>query len=684
MTERIIKHKKSIVITFMVLTIVSVVVQFGVPVNHDMVDYLPDDAPSMKSMDVMDKEFDDDVANTRVMIKDVSIQEALAYKEKLEAIDGVSGVMWLDDVIDIKTPIEMADTDTVTSYYKDGDALFSFEIEDGKEVEATDAVYDLIGKGNAMSGDALDTALSQKMTGEEAMNAALILIPIVILILLLSTTSWMEPIFFLTAIGVSVLINMGTNIFIGEISFVTQAVAPILQLAVSLDYAIFLLHSFTDYRQTAKTPEEAMKLAMKRSFPAIAASASTTVFGFMALMFMKFGLGADLGLNLLKGIILSFISVMIFLPALTLILYKWIDKTQHRPFLPSKYNIGKYIMKLRIPVLLIVAILIVPAFLAQSHTNFLYGTGEHPHDTRAGQDAKKIEDVFGKFTPMVLLVPKGDLAREEEMVQDLDELDDVKSTVSYVNTVGAGIPPEYLDESETEPFFSKHFSRITLNTTTDTEGDEAFALVDKVKEIAADYYGNKYHALGESVTLYDMKDIVEKDNTLVNLLTVITIAIVLLITFRSISFPVILLLTIETSVWINLSFPYFSDSPLVFIGYLIISTVQLAATVDYGILFTENYTLLRKEMSAIDAIKKTINEKIFSIGVSASILSSVGFILWATSSDPIVSSIGLLLGRGALLAFLLVVLLLPALLLVFDRVIEKTTWKPNFYKRKEE
>lgn len=684
MTERIIKHKKSIVITFMVLTIVSVVVQFGVPVNHDMVDYLPDDAPSMKSMDVMDKEFDDDVANTRVMIKDVSIQEALAYKEKLEAIDGVSGVMWLDDVIDIKTPIEMADTDTVTSYYKDGDALFSFEIEDGKEVEATDAVYDLIGKSNAMSGDAPDTALSQKMTGEEAMNAALILIPIVILILLLSTTSWMEPIFFLTAIGVSVLINMGTNIFIGEISFVTQAVAPILQLAVSLDYAIFLLHSFTDYRQTAKTPEEAMKLAMKRSFPAVAASASTTVFGFMALMFMKFGLGADLGLNLLKGIILSFISVMIFLPALTLILYKWIDKTQHRPFLPSKYNIGKYIMKLRIPVLLIVAILIVPAFLAQSHTNFLYGTGEHPHDTRAGQDAKKIEDVFGKFTPMVLLVPKGDLAREEEMVQDLDELDDVKSTVSYVNTVGAGIPPEYLDESETEPFFSKHFSRITLNTTTDTEGDEAFALVDKVKEIAADYYGNKYHALGESVTLYDMKDIVEKDNTLVNLLTVITIAIVLLITFRSISFPVILLLTIETSVWINLSFPYFSDSPLVFIGYLIISTVQLAATVDYGILFTENYTLLRKEMSAIDAIKKTINEKIFSIGVSASILSSVGFILWATSSDPIVSSIGLLLGRGALLAFLLVVLLLPALLLVFDRVIEKTTWKPNFYKRKEE
>src|SRR5690625_1480008 len=224
-----------------------------------------------------------------------------------------------------------------------------------------------------------------------------------------------------------------------------------------------------------------MKLAIKRSFPAIAASASTTVFGFTALMFMDFGLGADLGLNLLKGIILSFLSVMVFLPALTLILYKGIDKTKHRPFLPSKYNIGKYIVKLRIPVLLLIAILIVPAFLAQGNTEFLYGDGGNADDTRAGQDENEIEAVFDKYTPMVLLVPKGDLAREDELVQELDKLNEVKSTISYVNTVGAGIPPEYLDESDTEAFFSEHYSRITLNTTTDTEGDEAFALVEDRK-----------------------------------------------------------------------------------------------------------------------------------------------------------------------------------------------------------
>ncbi|HLR51983.1 MAG TPA: MMPL family transporter [Candidatus Avamphibacillus sp.] len=645
-----------------------------------MTDYLPKSAPSTVAIDVMEEEFGGDVANTRVMIRDVSIQEALAFKEDMEAIDGVSEVTWLDDVIDIKTPIEMADTDTVETYYKDENALFTFNVEEGKEVEATDAIYEVIGEENAMSGDALDTAVSQKMTGQETMNAALILVPIIIIILLLSTRSWIEPVFLLTAIGISILINLGTNIFIGEISFISQSVAPILQLAVSLDYAIFLLHSFDDYRKKLESPYEAMKLAMKRSFPAITASASTTFFGFLALTFMEFEIGADLGINLVKGILLSFLSVMIFLPALTLMFYNWMDKTHHKPLLPSKYNIGKHVLKLRIPVLIVILLLIVPAFLAQSETNFIYGMGDHPENTRAGEDAADIEEAFGKFTPMVLLVQKEDLARENELTQELNDLEDVKSTVSYTNTVGTAIPPEYLDDSVKGQFFSENYSRIILNTTTDAEGDEAFSLVEDVQKITADYYGDDYHVTGESATLYDMKQIVEKDNTLVNLLTVLTIAFVLLVTFRSISFPVVLLLTIQTSVWINLAVPYFTDDPLVYIGYLIISIVQLAATVDYGILFTEDFTNNRKEMGALAAIKKTINEKIFSIAVPASILSSVGFILWATSSDPIISSIGILLGRGTLLAFTLVVLFLPALLLVLDRLIEKTTWKANYHK----
>lgn len=661
---------------------ISSVAQFFVAVNYSMVDYLPEDAQSTKAMEIMDEEFAGAVPNTRVMINDVSIQEALVFKDKLASIDGVSGVIWLDDAIDIKTPIEIADKDTVESYYKNNQALFSFHIRENDEVEVTDAIYDLIGEDNAMSGEALNTAVQQKMTGTETMFAAALLIPIIIIILVLSTSSWVEPVFFLTAIGVSVLINLGTNIFLGEVSFVTQAVAPILQLAVSLDYAIFLLHSFSDYKQEVADPKEAMQLAMKRSFPAIIASASTTFFGFMALSFMRFEIGSDLGINLVKGILLSFISVMVFLPALTLMFHKWIEKTAHKQFVPTFKNIGRRVVKFKIPSLLLVLLLIVPAFLAQSKTDFIYGMGEHAESTRAGIDVVKIEDEFGKNTQVVLLVPKGDIAKEEKLVQDLEDIERITNVLAYVNTVSAAIPTEYLDEAVIEQFYSKNYSRIILTTNMELEGDVAFGVIEKIQQTVKSYYGNDAFSLGESITLYDIKDVIQKDNTVVNLLTVITIALVLFVTFKSITFPVILLLTIQSAVWINLSIPYFMNSSLVYVGYLIISTVQLAATVDYAILLSEAYTVNRKEMTALQAVKKTIDEKIFAIAVSASILSTVGFILWITSSNPIVASIGLLLGRGALLAFIMVVFFLPAMLLVFDKLIDKTTWNAKFYKEK--
>lgn len=666
----------------MVLTIICSLATLTVSVNYDMTDYLPEDAQSTKAMNIMEQEFEGSVPSNRVMINDVTIQEALVFKKELAAIDGVLDVTWLDDAIDIKAPLEMADKEVVETYYKDEKALFSFSIRDGDEVAITDEIYELIGEDNAMAGESLNTATQQKMAGTESMYAAALLVPIIIIILVVSTTSWVEPVLFLTAIGVSILINMGTNMFLGEVSFVTQSVAPILQLAVSLDYAIFLLHSFSDYRRKTADPQEAMQLAMKKSFSAITASASTTFFGFIALSFMNFEIGSDLGINLVKGILLSFISVMVFLPALTLVFYKWIDKTQHKPLLPSIKNKGNALVKMKIPSLLIVLLLIVPAYLAQSQTNFIYGVGDQPEDTRVGSDIVKIKEQFGESTPLVLLVPRGDIAKEDELVQELENIEQVSSVLAYVNTVSSAIPPEYLDPSVTEQFYSENYSRLILQTETKNEGEEAFQLIEQVNSTAKQYYDDVY-SVGESVTLYDIKNTVQKDNTLVNLLTIITIAIVLIVTFKSITIPIVLLLTIQTSVWINLSVPYFTDSALVYVGYLLISIIQLAATVDYAILLTDAYKEYREEMTALEAMKKTLDEKIFSIGISGAILSSVGFILWITSSNPIVSSIGLLLGRGALLAFIMVVIFLPAMFIVFDKLIAKTTLKAHFYKEKK-
>ncbi|WP_027964106.1 efflux RND transporter permease subunit [Halalkalibacillus halophilus] len=681
-TDKIIKHKKPVVWIFILVALISSVATLFVSVNHNMMDYLPDDSPSMEAVDLMEESFDEPVENTQILIQDVSVPEALDYKQNIAAVEGVTSVTWLDDTADLKTPIAMMDDDLLDQYYSEKDALITAFIEEGYEVSATDEIYELIGEDNAVGGEVAETAESQRMASSESMYAAMLLVPIIIIILIFSTNSWVEPVFFLTAIGVSVVINLGTNIFTGEISFVTQSVAPILQLAVSLDYAIFLLHSFAEYRRRVADPTEAMKLAMKRSFPAITASATTTFFGFIALTFMNFEIGADLGFNLVKGIVFSYISVIIFLPALTLMFYKWIDKTQHRPFMPSFKKLGPNVLKFRIPALIIVGLLLVPAFLGQGQTSFIYGMGDQPEDSRLGGDEALIDETFGQNTPMVVLVPRGDVANEEALVEELESLNDVSSAIAYVNMVDTAIPPGYLGEEQTSAFYSEEFARITLYTNTGSEGDRAFSLVEEVRDTSEQFYGEETAVLGESVTLFDIKDTVERDNTVVNWLTVIGIAMVLFVTFRSLLMPVILLITIQSAVWFNLSVPYFMDSTLVFVGYLVVSTVQLAATVDYGILFTENYMKYRQSMSAREAIVKTINEKIFAIFVSASILSSVGFILWITSSNPIVGSVGLLLGRGALLAFIMVVFLLPALLLVFDKLIGKTTWKSNFHKEK--
>lgn len=675
-------HKKLVVLLFIVTAILCIFLIPQVAVNYNMVDYLPANAQSTIALNVMEDEFTQSVPNARVMLKNVSLQKALELKEELQEIEGVTEVLWLDDIINLKEPIEIADQDTVEGYYKKNTALLSITLADGMEVAATDAIYELIGEENALAGNAVNIATAQKLSVSESMGAFLILVPLILLILLLSTSSWIEPLFFLLTIGLSVLINMGSNAMFGEVSFMTQSISPILQMAVSLDYAIFLLHSFEDYRKKTKDVKEAMQLAMRRAFPSIIASAATTLFGFVALLFMKFSIGSDLGRNLIKGIILSFISVMVFLPALTLFCYQWIDRTRHREIIPTFRQIGKLIVKLKIPALVLVAIIILPSFLAQSKTEFLYGTGSVSLDSRSGQDEAKISEEFGASTAIVLLVPKGDSAKEQLLSEDLKKIPHVNQVISYATMVGVTIPEDFLDTTITNQFYSKNYTRIILYTDTKEEGETAFTVVETVQNKAKEYYGDMVYSCGQSVTLFDMKNVVSTDTTKVNLIAILAIALVLLLTFRSISLPILLLITIETAIWINLSTPYFLGNSLCYIGYLVINTVQLGATVDYAILLTDNYRRSRIDLSKTEAIKNTLGESFHSILISATILSSAGFCLGLTSSNFIVSELGMLLGRGTLLSMAMVVIVLPHLLLLFDSIIIKTTLRANFYKEK--
>ena len=676
----ILKYKKTVVICFVAIAIFCGIVQFGVTVNYNMVDYLPANSESSVALNLMYDEFQEPIPNARVMLKQVNLQQALEYKKKLEAIPGVSNVMWLDDVVDLKKPLQAEDSGLVESYYKNNDAIISLTMSQDNQVKILEQIYEAIGEKNAVAGEAIISAVSQTMSSEETMKAMLVLVPIIILILMVSTTSWIEPLIFLCAVGASVLINMGSNLIRGEISFVTQSVSPILQLAVSLDYAIFLLHRFRDYRYEGDEPQKAMARAMKRSFRAILASAATTMFGFAALTFMHFEIGSDLGLSLVKGIIFSFISVMVFLPALTLLCYKWIDKTQHRRILPKFANIGRYVLKARVPCIIVVAVILVPSFLAQHSSSFLYGMGDMNPETRSGRDVVMIEQQFGKSTPVVILVPKGDVPAEQSLSQELEKLDHVTQVVSYTSMVGTAIPEQYMEKGIKEQFYSKDYSRIVAYTNTSAEGKVAFGTVDQIEKVTQKYYPGDTHLCGESVTLRDMKGIVVKDNRLVNLIAIFAIGFVLLIALRSLSMPILLLLTIETSIWVNLSVPYFTGLAICYIGYLVINTVQLGATVDYAILFSDHYLEQRRSLPTKEAVVAGLGRAFNSILTSAVILAASGFCLWLTSSNPIVSQLGLLLGRGTMLSLLMVTCFLPAMLTVTDPIVRRTTWKGNFYR----
>jgi predicted RND superfamily exporter protein len=676
-SEVILRHRKAVIAVFVLLTVLSLVFMGLVTVNYKLSDYLPKDAQSTKALSLMKEEFGSSLPNARVMLKDVSVQQALSYKNQLKDIDGILSVTWLDDIVGLDTlgttPLAYLDSAITESYYKGKNALIYITVENGSEEQTIKAVYDLIGENNSVSGDAVNTATAQEMSSSETAKAIVILVPVILFILIISTTSWLEPLLYLAAIGVAVLINMGTNVFFGQVSFVTKAVSPILQLAVSLDYAIFLLHSFSDYRGEHE-PKEAMKLAMKKALSSVAASAATTVVGFLALVFMRFGIGYDLGINLVKGILLSFISVMTLLPAFTLASYKLIDRFKHRRLLPGFKNTGRFLLKIRIPLMLLAVIIVIPCFLANSKVGYKYGMDIFEEDSRAGRDLISIEAQFGSENQLVLLVPKGEAGKEAELCSALTKIDRVKAAVSYVTAVGSEIPAEYLPKETLNQFYSENYARIILYTDMDSEGDAAFATVREVQDTAAKYYG-AYYLAGQSATLYDMHNMVSVDTSTVNLLAIIGIVVVLLLTFKSLSLPLILLFTIEAAIYINLSFAYFSGQAFNFIGYLVISTVQLGATVDYAILLTDRYQGLRKEHSKKEAMDKAIVGNIPAIIVSAAVLALSGFTLSATSTNQIIAELGTLLFRGTLLSFLMVVGVLPALLMLLDKVITKTTLK---------
>lgn len=666
-------HKKTVITLFGVAAIICVILSKTVSVNYDMMDYLPDSAASTKALDVMKQEYEGGIPNARIMVPDVTIPEALDYKEKLAEINGVEEVTWLDDVTSLEIPLDVIGSDTVEDYYKDNCALFTITIEEEKQIEAVQAIRDLIGEEGSMTGSAVNTAISTSSTTEEVQKIILFVVPICFIILLLTTSAWFEPVLFMVTIGIAILLNKGTDAIFGEISFVTNAAGSILQLAVSMDYSIFLLHRFAEFREMGMETEEAMIKALSKSIGSIASSGLTTVIGFAALILMRFKIGPDMGIVMAKGIVFSLITVIILLPALALCSYKIIDKTHHKSFMPSFQKFAAFVNKVKIPMLIITVIMVIPCYLAQQNNKFYYGSSNifGEENTQVGKDRVKIESIFGKSNQMVLLVPKGDFATETKLSNALHEVPQVNTILSYVDNAGAEVPTEYLDEEIVNKLLSEHYSRMVISVATDYEGEESFAVVEKIREIAHKYYKDDYLLAGDSVNTYDMMEVVTQDTVVVNGIAIGAILLILIVTFRSLLLPIILVVVIETGIWINLAVPYFSDYSLFYIAYLIISSIQLGATVDYAILLTNRYMDVRREQHKKKAIIETLSTTSVSILTSASILTISGFVLGYISTNRVLSQLGILIGRGAILSTVLVLFVLPASLYLFDFAVER-------------
>lgn len=662
---------------FMLMVVLSVIASLMVRVNYDLTEYLPSWAPTRQGIDVMKAEFGYP-GTARVMIKDVTVYEAKLYKEKIEAIDGVDSVTWADTATDIYTSQAFLETADIDDYYKDNCAVYDVIFDEGDSdpasYDALDQIREVLGDKCKISGPTVENKTVSENMAYEMPRILAVGVLFIICVLTLTTNSWFEPVLFMVTMGAAVIINTGTNLVFGTISFISSNAAALLQIAVAMDYSIFLLHTFTAEKDKGLGVEQAMENALRIAMNSIVSSAMTTVIGFLALALMKFTIGYDIGLVLAKGIVCSMLTVLLLMPALILRWQGIIERSQHKPFIPPLDKFAKRVFKSRFVIAILVVVLIVPCYVAQGLTHYMYGTSVVgcAEGTPTWLEKKAIDDVFGESNTIVLIVPNKGNVIEKEMADELEDQPYIRNVTALSNTLPQGIPESFLPESITSQLHTERYSRILVNVRSDTETDIAFTYDDKIKAIVARYYPEDTYFIGKTPVAKDIKQIIQQDNREVNMISILGVALVVFMAFGSLTITLIVLVPIEVAIYFNMALPYLYNEKLAFLGYLMVSSMQLGATVDYSILLTNNYLAMRQEEpDKKKAAIKTISKCALSIMTSGMVLTIVGYGLNFMSSVPTVVDLGHLIGRGGLFSMIFVLTLLPLLLTLFDSVIHK-------------
>ena len=672
--EGIVRQREKIMKIFLMLAVICAFCIPFIKVNYDLTAYLPDDMESKKAINIMEEEFGYP-GTARIMIENVTPYEAQLYQEMLENVDGVDMVSWIGS--DIYMSGEFIDIAGQTDYYRDNCAVMDVTFTEGDTSELTGAALDeisaILGEKGHYGGPAVENKSLQETLNVQIAIITAIAIVLIFLILCATTDSWAEPFLFLIVMGVAIVINMGSNILRGEISFISNSVAAVLQLAISIDYSIFLLHTFMREKEKEPDKEKAMANAIRHAAVSVLSSGMTTFVGFMALFFMRFLIGQDLGFVLGKSIISSIVTVLLFMPALILRFDALIARTQHKIIMPSFKRASAAVFKLRYVVVVFIAIVFLPTYLMQNSNVNTYGNSALGASvgTVVYDDEQLIESKFGRSNLYLVLVPNGSPVTERELAGELKELSYVRSVTALSDILPRGVPEQIVPSGVTDLLRKEHYTRMLVFTRTKSESDLAFETSDEIQAIVKGYYPKEAYVVGNTPSTQDLKVICDADYAMVNAFSLVGVALVVIVAFQSLLLAVVAIVPISAAICINLAIPYLQGKVFMFAAMVVVSCIQLGATVDYSILLINNYLDRREKMKPKKAALGALQASMLSVLTSGTILTVAGYAIYFVVSVEAIKDIGHMLGRGAILSMGFVLLAVPGLMTMLDKQIMK-------------
>lgn len=673
----IVRRKVLLVILFGLLIIPAIIGSFFTNTNYDMLSYLPDDLNSVKGNKILAEQFG--LSDTvYVLIHDKELWDVAKLKKDILELDGVKEIDWIDEFADVTIPVSFIPDKIKGQFISGKSTILQIQLSGNKENNENgitiEKIKGMLDDKSYLGGQPVMTYELKKILDNEKIIYFVIGAVTIFVILSLSTSSLIEPLLLFVSLGVAILLNMGTNAFLGSTSYMTSSMAAIIQLAVSVDYSIFLLHRYREEKQIHFSREDAMVSAISKTGVAVTASALTTIAGFASLLIMKIGIGKDLGFVLAKGVVLSLLTTVFLLPCLILLFDKLIERTRHKIIMPRFNLISRWAVRGKWVFLILIVVLLVPSFLAQKKLEYYTSLESSlPENSQSVVATEKIKNDFGNGEVVYVVTESQDRLKENKLMDKIETISGVDSVMGVSSQVYSSIPDTFIPGQLTDQFRKSDYSYFAVQIKTGVEDKTTIEAINKINELAADVYGKNYYLTGESVLIKDMLDLSKIDMKYVNFLSIGLIALIIAISFRSLSIPVILVAVIQLAIWLNLSIPFIAGSPVYFLTSIFIGAIQLGATVDYAILLTSRYKENLVMLKPVEAMEKTIKDTGQSIFTSALILFAGTLGITLVSKIQTTSELTNMIGRGALLSMVIIYFGLPSLLIIFEKFIGWTT-----------